>query len=408
LDLGLETAGLRIAGCVEVDADCRRTLAHNRPEWKLAEPGDIHSHHPQELLETMDLAIEEVAIIAAGPPCQPFSKSGYWVSGDSKGLSDPRANTLRASMAVVAAARPQVVLIENVEGFSFKGKDQAVTFIRTAIADINARHHTNYVVQQVNVDAAAYGVPQRRRRVLIIAEKEGRLLQLPQPTHGDPRSAEEPSKGRAPWTTAWDAIGALDGDEVSQNLVVSGKWADLLPSIPEGRNYSWHTARGGGEPLFGWRTKFWTFLLKLAKGFPSWTVQAQPGPATGPFHWRNRLLSVEELCRLQTLPFGYEVQGSYHSARRQLGNGVPSAIGELVGLAIRRQFFAEQVRGHLELIPTRRNDCPPPEPIEAVPAKYYSLRGEHSPHPGPGLGPAAALRSNGTVLDATDRTASVG
>src|SRR3546814_15139025 len=62
---------------------------------------------------------------------------------------------------------------------------------------------------------------------------------------------------------------------------IKGKWADLLPSIPEGQNYLWHTERGGGIPLFGWRRRYWNFLLKLAKNKPSWTIQAQPGPATG-------------------------------------------------------------------------------------------------------------------------------
>ena len=59
----------------------------------------------------------------------------------------------------------------------------------------------------------------------------------------------------------------------------------LLASIPEGQNYLWHTDRGGGlvGPLFGWRRRYWSFLLKLAKDQPSWTIQAEPGPATGHF-----------------------------------------------------------------------------------------------------------------------------
>ena len=74
----------------------------------------------------------------------------------------------------------------------------------------------------------------------------------------------------------------------------------LLPSIPEGENYLWHTNRGGGLQLFGWRTRYWSFLLKLAKSLPSWTIQAQPASAIGPFHWRSRKLTTREMCRLQT------------------------------------------------------------------------------------------------------------
>ena len=89
---------------------------------------------------------------------------------------------------------------------------------------------------------------------------------------------------------------------MERTLTVGGKWADLLPTIPEGQNYLWHTNRGGGSQLFGWRTRYWSFLLKLAKNLPSWTIQAHPGSSIGPFHWRNRKLSVPEMCRLQTFP----------------------------------------------------------------------------------------------------------
>ena len=85
----------------------------------------------------------------------------------------------------------------------------------------------------------------------------------------------------------------------------------LLPTIPEGQNYLWHTERGGGEPLFGWRRRYWSFLLKLAKDLPSWTIQAQPGPATGPFHWDNRRLSVREMARMQTFPDNVVIKGEY-------------------------------------------------------------------------------------------------
>ena len=108
-----------------------------------------------------------------------------------------------------------------------------------------------------------------------------------------------------------------------EDLAVRGKWADLLPSIPEGSNYLHHTDRGEGMPLFGWRRRYWTFLLKLAKNRPSWTIQAQPGPAVGPFHWSNRRLSVRELSRLQTFPDDVNIVGGARigsEATRQRGS----------------------------------------------------------------------------------------
>jgi DNA (cytosine-5)-methyltransferase 1 len=168
---------------------------------------------------------------------------------------------------------------------------------------------------------------------------------------------------------------------------VRGRWAELLPSIPEGHNYLWHTDRGGGEPLFGWRRHYWNFLLKLAKDWPSWTVQAQPGPAVGPFHWENRRLSVRELCALQTFPKDVTIHGERTSAQRQIGNAVPSLLTEVLGRAIREQLLGEpRVRGKLKLLPPDRSPAPAPEEIEAMPEKFLIRIGEHEAHPGTGKG----------------------
>jgi DNA (cytosine-5)-methyltransferase 1 len=185
-----------------------------------------------------------------------------------------------------------------------------------------------------------------------------------------------------------------------EDLAVRGQYATLLPSIPEGRNYLWHTPEGierwsnnGRSPddaIFGWRTRYWSFLLKLAKNLPSWTISATPGPSTGPFHWRNRQLSVRELCRLQTFPDNYEIRGSRREQIRQVGNAVPPVLGELLGLEIRRQLFQEQgVPRSLKLIPQLRDDCPEPEPLGEVPKAFHCRKAQHSPHPGEGRGPGA-------------------
>lgn len=385
LDLGLEAAGFTNAGCVEIDGDCRETLKRNKPSWKLAEPGDVHAHKPENLLDSLGIGEGELSICCGGAPCQPWSKASYWLNGDSGRLEDPRARTLHAFMNVVEVSLPDVVLLENVRGLAYRGKDEGLRLIRDELQRINRFHGTSYNAQELHINAAHFGVPQQRERLFVIAARNGEEVTLPETTHG--------ARADAAATTAWDAIWDLDSDEIADELVATGKWAELLPSIPEGTNYLWHTLRGGGEPMFGWRTRFWTFLLKLAKSEPSWTVQAHPGPATGPFHWRNRRLSIEEMCRIQTFPAGYEIYGSYHSARRQAGNAVPSAIGELLGLEIRRQLYGERVRRQLRLIPRHRDDCPEPEQVDAVPRKYKKLRGKHADHPGTGRGPGAVKRA---------------
>lgn len=125
--MGLEAAGFRVAGCVEVDDDSRRTLRYNRPRWKLAEPGDVFAHNPEELLDAFGLDQGNVPLLVGGAPCQPFSKSSYWLNGDSPRLNDPRALTLQAYIGIVEAALPDVLLLENVKGLSYRGKDEGIT-----------------------------------------------------------------------------------------------------------------------------------------------------------------------------------------------------------------------------------------------------------------------------------------
>jgi DNA (cytosine-5)-methyltransferase 1 len=394
LDLGLERAGFEIAGCVEADEDCQQTLRDNR-EWRLLKPGDIHAHRPSEILASFGLGSREATLLAGGPPCQPFSKSGQWKNGRAARMRDPRARTLDAYLKVLEAALPDAMLLENVKGITATRKHithkyEGLDVLRSALHRINKRHGTKYEPMALVLDAADYGVPQHRERVFVFAARDGARLQAPQVTRGDGDGTDGFALDR--FATAWDAIWDLDDPDFDPVLNPQGRWADLLPSIPEGANYLHHTDRGAGEPLFGWRRRYWSFLLKLAKSRPSWTIQAQAGPATGPFHWRSRRLAPRELARLQCFPDVWTFAGGDTSARKQIGNAVPPPIGELLGLAIRQQLFADKVTVAASGIPTLRDDCPDPEEPLPVPAHYLKLRGTQEPHPGPGLGPGAVAR----------------
>jgi DNA (cytosine-5)-methyltransferase 1 len=395
LDLGLTRAGFDMAGCVEKDADSRETIKANRPLWRQPETGDIHSHRPHELIEEFGLAPRQVALLAGGPPCQPFSKSGQWKLGTTRRMSDPRALTLKAYLDIAEAALPEAILIENVAGMTatrkrVTHKHEGLDVVTSRLKKINETYGTEYRAISLVINAADYGVPQHRHRAFVFAARNGATFEVPTPTHSaDPNHPAHEGRSILRYSTAWDSIGDLDDADFDPALLPKGKWAELLPSIPEGLNYLHHTERGDGEPLFGWRRRYWSFLLKLAKDRPSWTIQAQAGPATGPFHWRSRLLTVREMARLQCFPDDWKIEGATTSARRQVGNAVPPPIGELLGLEIRRQFFGERPRGKEPLTPKLREDCPPPEPPAPVPTTYLPLRGKQSAHPGPGQGPGA-------------------
>ncbi|MFB1487857.1 MULTISPECIES: DNA cytosine methyltransferase [unclassified Thiocapsa] len=403
LDLGFEVAGFDCRAAVEVDQDCVATLRSNR-DWPVIDRS-IHEVSSADLLRTADLEPGEVDVLIGGPPCQPFSKAGYWASGDARRLDDPRADTVAAYLRVLRDTRPRVFLMENVAGLAFKGKDEGLRLIQSTLESINRATGTQYQASIMVLNAAEFGVPQSRERIFIVGARDGTALGSIPSTHRPiiKRGRQESSIDHTvqPFHTAWDALWDLEDDD-SPELKLSGKWADLLYSVPEGANYLYFTDRGKGPPLFGWRRRYWNFLLKLAKDQPSWTLTAQPGPSIGPFHWRNRRLSARELCRLQTIPDDYRVLGSLCSVQRQVGNAVPSALAEILGFAIRERLLGDPSAANLTstLLPVRQARVPPQDPIAAVPSAYLRLSGSHSQHPGTGKGDGALRR--GSVTECRD------
>jgi DNA (cytosine-5)-methyltransferase 1 len=391
LDFGFEAAGYDTLVAMDIDPVACQAMRQIRP-WPVLE-GDIARITSREILDTAGLHPGEADVLIGGPPCQPFSKSGYWATGDAKRLDDPRADTLAQYLRVVGDTLPKVFLLENVPGLAYRGKSEGVEAIRRGLERINGEKGTSYAISVKLMNAASYGVPQLRERVFVIGCRDGSRFTFPEATHG-PRDESGSSGALEPYLTAWDALGDLPTEPNEEELAMTGKWADLLPTIPEGENYLWHTARGGGVPLFGWRRRFWSFLLKLSKRLPSWTIQAQPGPATGPFHWRNRRLSARELARLQTFPDDVAVEFARADVQRLVGNAVPSALAELLGCEIKRLLLGDAApRAPLTLLPRRRDDLPQPEPLAPLPSKYRALIGEHSEHPGTGKGWRAMERA---------------
>lgn len=373
LDLGLERAGFGILGAVENDAAARRSLALNWPQSPFLEPHDIEE--VAQGLVPGDLGIEkgDLALLAAGPPCQPFSKAAQWARTGALGLNDDRTSCLNGLLTLIERLLPHAVLIENVPGFA-KGGSSALPLLQERLAAVNHRSDTRYRLSHRVLDAADFGVPQRRRRAIVVVLRNGEALDWPAATHRD-----RPVR-------AWDA---LRGVRPEAAPAPSGQFAGLLPSVPEGMNYQYFTERGEGPALFGYRRRFWSFLLKLAKAEPAWTVPANPGPATGPFHWESRPLAPEEILRLQSFPGSWRLEGAYRVQVRQAGNATPPLLAELLGRSIARQLFGVDDHGPLSLAVARSaRRVPPPTHPEPVPDEYMSRLGEHPPHPGPGRGPS--------------------
>jgi DNA (cytosine-5)-methyltransferase 1 len=157
LDFGFEASGFETAVALDFDPVACRTIRRNRA-WPMIE-GDIAAVDSDEILDTAGLGPSDADVLIGGPPCQPFSKSGYWANGDAKRLNDPRADTLVEYLRVLRDVLPKAFLLENVPGLNYRGKSEGVEAIRRGIEAINAEKGTRYGLAVQTLNAAEFGVP---------------------------------------------------------------------------------------------------------------------------------------------------------------------------------------------------------------------------------------------------------
>jgi DNA (cytosine-5)-methyltransferase 1 len=265
-----------------------------------------------------------------GPPCTPFSKSGFWIESKRAGL-DADASLLQAYTRVLAEAKPRAFVLENVYALTYKNRASQPAYERL-MREID---DAGYVAQAKVLNAADYGVPQLRPRLFVVGVRKGhKVPDHPQPTHGGQWERRSTGNPERPHVTAGEVLTGLV-TEPEPEEVLRGQYAHLLPEVPPGSNYLHFTReRGHPEPIFRWRSRYWSFLLKLDPNRPSPTIQAQPGPNVGPFHWENRRLRVGEVKRLFTIPDDFDLVGSRISVQGQLGNSVPPLLAEKVVRAL--------------------------------------------------------------------------
>jgi DNA (cytosine-5)-methyltransferase 1 len=235
-------------------------------------------------------------------------------------------------LRVLDEARPRAFLLENVYGLAYRNHN--ARWLRLLLDTFES---LKYRVAWNVLLAADFGVPQRRQRVFIVGTLDCKPA-LPEPTHSGPHETRIWDETLPPHRTTLQAIGDIAGrdDLAEPDEAVNGKYGHLLPAIPPGDNYLFYTRkRGHSKPLFEWRTRYWSFLLKLDPRQPAPTIQAQPGPYVGPFHWENRRLRLPEILRLQTFPEDWRIHGSRRSAQMQVGNAVPPLLAEQVARCLR-------------------------------------------------------------------------
>lgn len=372
LALGIQKAGFRSLAAVEIDRWACDTIRENKSarhplvqHWNVIE-GDVRTQDWSEYTGKVDL-------VAGGPPCQPFS-----LGGRGRAADDPR-DMFPATADVIATIRPKAFLVENVRGLTRARFADYLNYVKLRLAlpemaprpsepwhehmdrmrledRAGADHSLRYQVHVEVVDAADYGVPQRRHRVFFVGlrsdiecpwefpaatHSEASLLhdqwvtgnywdRHKIPTHRRPPRPPERTLARAramdsglkPWATVRDALAGVPepGTAAGRNLLNHKEQ-------PGARSYVGHT----GSPL----DRPAKTLKSGGHGVPGGEnmLRAPNGDV--------RYFTVRESAILQGFPMDYELHGSWGEAMRQIGNAVPVELARVVASSLHDTLNAE-------------------------------------------------------------------
>ncbi len=326
LDIGSQLSGSKVISSLDFDRDSVATMKKNEYfSHSKHFHRDIKEMNASDYSTILKQNNPEKLILVGGPPCQPFSKAGYWVTHKNRlGSEDPR-NMIGNYLRMIEELSPDGFLLENVESLLHPKNKQAVSDLEEAIDKLGYK----FIIYKAN--ALDFGVPQKRKRVFFIASKKG-IIGEPIKTHGNNKELML-NKALKPHERVVDWIGKFDDEKYfeKEELTTGKTYDEEIKQIPPGKNYFALTERDGHpNPKFEANKRFWSFLLKLHPNLPSWTIAAQPGPWVGPFHWNNRRLRVPEIAALQTFPEDYQFVGTRRSVQKQIGNAVPPLLGKSI------------------------------------------------------------------------------
>jgi DNA (cytosine-5)-methyltransferase 1 len=296
--------------------------------------GDIN-----DLLANAALRIPKADVVIGGPPCQGFSLL------NKQRDVDPRKELWLAFLEVVERVKPIVFVMENVPELLSSMEFQKIKERAQALG---------YVVNSAVLNAADYGVPQRRRRAIVIASRLG-LPHMPQPTHKDPQKERALFQvGLLSWETVERAIGDLPEPEgidirvgevpapldlhfgrtpTKESLVryrcipEGGNRFDLQKKRPDLTPTCWIKKTSGGTDLFG----------RLWRDRPAFTIRTEFfKPEKGRYlHPRqHRPITHREAARLQSFPDSFTFLGTKTEVAKQIGNAVPPLLAKKVAEAV--------------------------------------------------------------------------
>lgn len=333
LDIGMKNGGIDALLACEFNKACRMTIAKNKPEIGLI--GDITDFTAEEILKMAKIPEgRKVDVIFGGPPCQAFS-----TAGNRKAFDDERGNVFLKYLSIISEIKPTYVVIENVRGLlstPFKYKDIEEPIKGGAMMIIlDKLKEIGYTVSFNLYNAAYFGAPQIRERVVIIGKLGGGKVSYLQPTHN-----EEGTDGLKAWRTLRDAFDDNLPKNVEHHFIeFPEKRLKYYRILKEGQYWKdlpldlQKEALGKSFYLGGGKTGF---LRRLSYSRPSPTLVTNPTmPATDLAHpTEDRPLSVEEYKSIQELPESWKVCGGILDQYKQIGNAVPVKLGEAIAKTI--------------------------------------------------------------------------
>ncbi|MFI9566518.1 DNA cytosine methyltransferase [Streptomyces rishiriensis] len=320
---GLVGAGYSVLGAVEIEADAAATHAKNHPGSHLWET-DIRSLQASKMRKQLGLVPGELALLKTCPPCQGFSSLA-----SGRGLTDHERNDLVLhTVRFVRAFMPQAVLLENVPGL---GKDARLQSVRDSLISLG------YVTMVYRFEASEYAVPQRRRRLIMLAVR-GKRRALPQ----DIAEIVPDLRGSV---SVRDAFYELESakrvdDPLDVHRNSSEKVRRRIKAIPVGGS----RLDLPEEHQLDCHKKVGTKHATASYGRIKWDSPASTmttrctTPACGAFVHpeEHRGITLREAATLQTFPADYDFQGDYGSIERQIGNAVPVRMAYVLGTAVQR------------------------------------------------------------------------
>lgn len=368
LDLGLEEAGWDCLFATDNEPLAIGTLAANRGHPlgqgrrafndAIIEQVDVRDLSGPDLLARIGRSRGSVRLLAGGPPCQSWSSGGH-----QQGFDDPRGRLVEDYLRVATEIDTRWLLFENVRGLlTARGRDgvpgSALAYLRAAL------YQRGWQSKVDLFNAADFGIPQRRVRLILIGYRPGDEPPFPTPTH-----AERIEPHRARWITLGECLNRLPPPEADEVIRPSGKMALELAGLPPGTGAKSPGKKEATRPGGHWGYKQGAFIADLERPARTITASSQQDWIRDPVLGLRRL-TPRECAAIQSFPQEWILKGGRAAQYRLAGNAVPPAFGKALGLALaeveRRQDPAVDGLQTLNPLPARLQSA-----IE------YTLREEH-------------------------------